>query len=132
MTIPTAQTDPASRMTALERRASFSLASVYAMRMLGLFMVLPVFALEAARLPGGDDPARVGLAMGIYGLTQGLLQIPFGMASDRYGRKRVISTSPKRIGRRCNNAVSWWWALTQIPSPFHFTTNRAGMGLKPI
>jgi MFS family permease len=58
--------------------------------MLGLFLVLPVFALEAARYPGGDDPARVGLAMGIYGLTQGLMQIPFGLASDRLGRKRVI------------------------------------------
>ncbi|MEO8015422.1 MAG: MFS transporter [Polaromonas sp.] len=77
-------------MTATERRASFSLASIFALRMLGLFLVLPVFALEAARYPGGDDPARVGLAMGIYGLTQALLQIPFGLASDRLGRKRVI------------------------------------------
>ena len=77
-------------MTPTERRASFSLASIFALRMLGLFLVLPMFALEAARLPGGDDPARVGLAMGIYGLTQGVLQIPFGMASDVWGRKRVI------------------------------------------
>ncbi|MFI5447952.1 MFS transporter [Polaromonas sp. UC242_47] len=77
-------------MTATERRASLSLASIFALRMLGLFLVLPVFALEAARYPGGDDPARVGLAMGIYGLTQGLLQIPFGLASDWLGRKKVI------------------------------------------
>ena len=77
-------------MTPAERRASTSLATVFAARMLGLFLVLPVFALEAVRYPGGDDPALVGLAMGIYGLTQGLLQIPFGMASDRFGRKRVI------------------------------------------
>ena len=77
-------------MTAVERRASASLASIFALRMLGLFLVLPVFALEAARYPGGDDPARIGLAMGIYGLTQGLLQIPFGMASDWLGRKKVI------------------------------------------
>jgi MFS family permease len=77
-------------MTATERRASFSLASLFALRMLGLFLVLPVFALEAARYPGGGDPARVGLAMGIYGLTQALLQMPFGLASDRVGRKRVI------------------------------------------
>lgn len=77
-------------MTAAERRASVSLAMIFALRMLGLFLVLPVFALEAARYPGGDDPARVGLAMGIYGLTQGLLQIPFGMASDWLGRKKVI------------------------------------------
>ncbi|HZY17308.1 MAG TPA: MFS transporter [Ramlibacter sp.] len=77
-------------MTALERRASASLATVFASRMLGLFLVLPVFAIEAARYPGGADAALVGLAMGIYGLTQGVLQIPFGLASDRFGRKRVI------------------------------------------
>lgn len=77
-------------MTPVERRASASLASIFALRMLGLFLVLPVFALEARRYPGGDDPALVGLAMGIYGLTQGLLQLAFGMASDRLGRKRVI------------------------------------------
>ncbi len=83
-------TAPAAAMTAPERRASFSLATIFAMRMLGLFLVLPVFALEAARYPGGNDPALVGLAMGIYGLTQGVLQIPFGLASDHFGRKRVI------------------------------------------
>lgn len=77
-------------MTPSERRASVSLASIFALRMLGLFLVLPVFALEAARYPGGDNPARVGLAMGIYGLTQGLLQIPFGLASDWWGRKPVM------------------------------------------
>ncbi len=78
-------------MTADERRASGSLAGIFAIRMLGLFLVLPVFALEARHYEGGDDPALVGLAMGLYGLTQGLLQIPFGMASDRFGRKRVIA-----------------------------------------
>ncbi|MBE7941453.1 MULTISPECIES: MFS transporter [Ramlibacter] len=78
-------------MTPLERRASLSLATIFAVRMLGLFLVLPVFALEAAHYPGGDDPARIGLAMGIYGLTQAVLQIPFGLASDRFGRKRVIA-----------------------------------------
>lgn len=77
-------------MTPAELRSSLSLSTIFALRMLGLFLVLPVFALEASRYPGGDDPARVGLAMGIYGLSQGLLQIPFGMASDRLGRKRVI------------------------------------------
>lgn len=77
-------------MTAQERRTSTSLASIYALRMLGLFLVLPVFALEARHYPGGDDPALVGLAMGLYGLTQAVLQIPFGMASDRWGRKPVI------------------------------------------
>lgn len=77
-------------MTAEERRSATSLATIFALRMLGLFLVLPVFALEARQYPGGDDPSLVGLAMGIYGLTQGVLQIPFGLASDRYGRKRVI------------------------------------------
>jgi len=77
-------------MTPLERRASLSLALIFALRMLGLFLVLPVFALEAKRFVGGSDPALVGLAMGIYGLTQGIFQLPFGMASDRWGRKRVI------------------------------------------
>jgi MFS family permease len=77
-------------MTAQERRSSASLAMIFAFRMLGLFLVLPVFSLEARKYPGGDDPALVGLAMGIYGLTQGFLQIPFGVASDRFGRKRVM------------------------------------------
>ena len=81
---------PAATMTVRERRAATSLAFIYALRMLGLFLVLPVFALEAHKYPGGDDPALIGLAMGIYGLTQGLLQLPFGLASDRLGRKRVI------------------------------------------
>ena len=77
-------------MTPQELRASASLALIFALRMLGLFMVLPVFALEAAKYPGGDDAARVGLAMGLYGLTQAVCQLPLGMASDRWGRKRVI------------------------------------------
>ena len=77
-------------MTAMERRSSFSLATIFALRMLGLFLILPVFAIEAARYPGGSDPALIGLAMGIYGLMQACLQFPFGMASDRLGRKRVI------------------------------------------
>ncbi|TAH13545.1 MAG: MFS transporter [Curvibacter sp.] len=77
-------------MTPQERRSSASLALIFALRMLGLFLVLPVFALETRKYPGGEDPALVGMAMGIYGLTQGLLQIPFGMASDRFGRKPVM------------------------------------------
>ncbi len=77
-------------MTPVELRASFSLASIFALRMLGLFLILPVFAIEAAKYPGGDDLALIGLTMGIYGLTQALLQFLYGMASDRLGRKRVI------------------------------------------
>ena len=78
------------RLEPAELRLGSTLAAVVALRMLGLFLVLPVFAIEAARLPGGDDPARVGLALGLYGLTQALMQVPLGMASDRFGRKRVI------------------------------------------
>ena len=87
---PASLPDLSPSMTPTERRASGTLASIFALRMLGLFLVLPVFALEARKYPGGDDPALIGLAMGMYGLTQGLLQIPFGVASDRFGRKRVI------------------------------------------
>ncbi len=78
------------KMTALECRASAALASIYGLRMLGLFLVLPVFALYARTLPGGTNHRLVGLAMGIYGLTQAMLQIPFGLASDRWGRKPVM------------------------------------------
>ena len=85
-------TDPVvSRMTALEIRASISLASIFALRLLGLFLILPVFAVYAQSIPGGTNAALVGLALGIYGLTQGLLQIPYGAASDRWGRKPVIA-----------------------------------------
>jgi MFS family permease len=77
-------------MSPLELRASLSLASLFALRMLGLFLILPVFAVHALELPGGDSRTLIGIALGVYGLTQGVLQIPYGMASDRYGRKRVI------------------------------------------
>jgi len=78
------------RMTRQELRAGLSLASIFALRMLGLFLILPVFAVAAGKLPGGENLTLVGIALGIYGLTQAALQLPFGMASDRYGRKRVI------------------------------------------
>ncbi len=81
--------DP-NRMSAAEIRASVALASIFALRMLGLFLILPVFAVHARGMPGGDSAALVGIALGVYGLTQGLLQIPLGAASDRYGRKTVI------------------------------------------
>ena len=77
-------------MSPLELRASLSLASLFALRMLGLFLILPVFAVHARQIEGGDSQTLVGMALGAYGLTHGLLQIPSGMASDRYGRKRII------------------------------------------
>ncbi len=80
----------ADKMTATEMRASVGLASIFGLRMLGMFLILPVFALYAEHLPGGSNHTMVGLALGAYGLTQAMLQLPFGMASDKFGRKRVI------------------------------------------
>jgi MFS family permease len=77
-------------MSRQEIRASASLASIFALRMLGLFLILPVFAIYAKEVPGGNNALLVGIAMGIYGLTQCFGQIPFGMASDKFGRKRII------------------------------------------
>jgi predicted MFS family arabinose efflux permease len=76
-------------MTAMEKRATVSLASIYALRMLGLFMLLPVLSLFTEQMPG-STPKLVGLTMGIYGLTQAVLQIPFGLLSDRFSRKSII------------------------------------------
>jgi MFS family permease len=88
---PAAQTAPArDRMTKSELRASLSLASIFALRMLGLFLILPVFAEYARGLPDGQDAQRIGLAMGIYGLMQAFLHIPLGWLSDRIGRKPVM------------------------------------------
>lgn len=81
--------DITSPMTAMEKRATVSLASIYALRMLGLFMLLPVLSLFTEQMPG-STPKLVGLTMGIYGLTQAILQIPFGLLSDRISRKTII------------------------------------------
>ena len=81
---------PHDSMTPAERRAGASLAAIFALRMLGLFLILPVFALHAPQLAGGDNLMLVGLAIGAYGLTQACLQIAYGAASDRFGRKPVI------------------------------------------
>lgn len=78
------------RMSALEVRASMSLASIYGLRMLGMFLILPIFSIYAETLPGGENHLLIGLALGAYGLTQAMFQLPFGMASDRFGRKRMI------------------------------------------
>ena len=81
---------PSAGMTRTEIRASASLASIFGLRMLGLFLILPVFSAHAHSIPGGDSATLVGLALGIYGLTQSFGQIPFGIASDKFGRKRII------------------------------------------
>ena len=76
-------------MTPVEMRASASLAAIFGLRLLGMFIILPVFALYAAGLPGWDK-TWIGVALGAYGLTQSVLQIPYGWASDRIGRKPVL------------------------------------------
>ena len=77
------------KMTATEKRVAVSLTAIFASRMLGLFLIFPIFAIAAEHLKGAT-PSRVGIAIGIYGLTQAIFQIPLGMLSDRIGRKPVI------------------------------------------
>ena len=108
-----------------ERRAGVSLALIYAFRMLGLFMIMPVWALYAEQLPEAT-PLLAGLALGIYGLTQALLQIPFGMLSDRIGRKPVILVGLVIFALGSLVAAWWlgphaWWQHTPLSlsgSPF--------------
>ncbi|GAA0823193.1 MFS transporter [Colwellia asteriadis] len=78
-----------SGLNRIEKKAAFSLASVFGVRMLGLFMILPVFAIYGEQLIG-YSPLWIGLAIGAYGLTQALLQIPMGILSDKFGRKPII------------------------------------------
>jgi len=78
------------KLSPTEIRAIAGLASIYGLRMLGMFIILPVFAFYAEHLPGGDNYTLVGIALGAYGLTQAILQVPFGWLSDRFGRKPVI------------------------------------------
>ncbi|MEJ6079281.1 MFS transporter [Vibrio sp. 1-Bac 57] len=76
-------------LNSIEKKAAFSLAAVFGLRMLGLFMILPVFAIYGEQLIG-YSPIWIGLAIGAYGLTQAMLQIPMGILSDKYGRKPII------------------------------------------
>jgi MFS family permease len=78
------------RMSSLELRASLGLASVFGLRMLGMFIILPVFVLYARELPGGNNQILIGIALGAYGLAQACFQLLFGRLSDRWGRKRMI------------------------------------------
>jgi MFS family permease len=78
-------------MSAPELRATVSLAGIFALRMLGLFMIMPVFSVYAKTIPGGDNVLLVGIALGAYGVTQSMLYIFYGWASDKLGRKPVIA-----------------------------------------
>ena len=77
-------------MNPSELRASLALSSIFALRMLGLFLILPIFSLHAQGLPDGDNATLVGLTMGIYGMVQAFFHIPLGLLSDRYGRRVIV------------------------------------------
>ena len=79
-----------TEMSPTERRAAFSVAGIFSTRMLGLFMIFPVFALFAEMEFDHVTGLQIGIAIGIYGLTQAVLQIPYGMLSDKFGRKPLI------------------------------------------
>ncbi len=78
------------KMTSTERKASISLASIYGLRMLGMFLILPIFAIYATHYQGGNNIQLVGIALGAYPMAQALFQLPYGMASDKFGRKNMI------------------------------------------
>lgn len=78
------------QFTPQERRSSILLALLFSSRMLGLFLLTPIFAVAAQSIPGGNNAVKVGIALGAYGLTQAIMQIPLGLASDRFGRRPVI------------------------------------------
>jgi MFS family permease len=81
---------PPDKMTPSEMKATMSLASIYGLRMFGMFSILPIFAIYASTLAGKPSSLMIGIALGAYGLTQALFQLPFGMASDKFGRKPMI------------------------------------------
>ena len=81
---------PAAPLSPPERRAVAALSGIFSFRMLGLFMLLPVFSVHAHEY-AGHTPLLVGVAIGIYGLTQGIFQVPLGVLSDRFGRRPVIA-----------------------------------------
>lgn len=112
-------------MNATELRATIGLALIYALRMVGMFMILPVFALYAHGLATPASDFQIGLAIGIYGLTQAMLQIPLGMASDRWGRKPIIV-----IGLLLFAVGSWLAGATD--DIYWITLGRAVQGLGAV
>src|SRR5258705_11982801 len=106
---PQISVNSTARMSPRELRASLSLASIFGLRLFGMFIILPVFALWAEGRPGWSLQLA-GIAMGAYGLTQGILQIPYGWLSDRHGRKRLLY-----LGLALFSAGSFACALADSP-----------------
>jgi len=77
-------------MNSSELRSAFSLSGIFALRMLGLFLILPIFSLHARGLPNGDDATLVGITIGVYGMVQAFFHIPLGILSDKVGRRLVV------------------------------------------
>ena len=86
------------KLNSIERRSISALAAVYGLRMFGLFLILPVLALYAEDLDGAT-PMLMGIALGVYGISQAVFQIPFGILSDRFGRKPIIIMGVKHLRR---------------------------------
>ena len=93
-------------MSPAERKASISLASIYGLRMLGMFLILPIFAIYATHYEGGNNIQLVGMALGAYPLAQALFQLPYGMASDKFGRKNMIYIGLLML---IIGSVGWAW-----------------------
>ena len=106
-----------------EKIAVITLASVYGLRMLGLFLIMPVIAVDLNASPGGENALVVGLVIGIYGLTQAIFQIPFGMASDKYGRKPIII-----LGLIIFTCASFWAANAESTYSLIFARALQGVG----
>jgi predicted MFS family arabinose efflux permease len=77
-------------MNSSELRSALALAGIFGLRMLGLFLLLPVFSIHTKDLPGGDQAFLIGLALGIFNIVQACFHIPLGRLSDRIGRKKVV------------------------------------------
>ena len=106
-----------------EKIAVITLASVYGLRMLGLFLIMPVIAVDLNASSGGENALVVGLVIGIYGLTQAIFQIPFGMASDKYGRKPIII-----LGLIIFTCASFWAANAESTYSLIFARALQGVG----
>ena len=112
---------PIIAMNVAERRATYGIAAIYGLRMLGLFLILPTFSIYAMGLIDKPDPLMIGLALGAYGLTQALLHIPLGIISDRLGRKLLIY-----IGLVIFSLGSFVAAQSVSIVPYYFRQNSTG------